>query len=168
MRNVAEIYPKYISNSGENLTVIICSCLQAPQKISQNTPYALVNLNKTTLIEQQINNVQKVFPKSEILIVVGYEAYKIYNKLKRKNIRLIYNPNFDTTNSLYNFGLGLYNNLNSHVLYIDGQTLFDANSIKDILDKNSSQIVIDHKHHQKPFPGITLDGSGRVVFFSMD
>jgi hypothetical protein len=165
MRNVTSIYNRQVLTDAE-LTVVLCSTDQAPQKIAQATPYALININRTTLIERQIKTIRNIFPRCEILVVAGYDAHKVYNKLKTKNIRIIYNPNFDVCNSLYSFGMGLYNNINPQVIYIDGNTLFDEQAIGEITLNRQSSVLAVNKTSDN-LPGITIDNSNHISFFAM-
>lgn len=165
MRNITTIKNKYKPNE---LTVVLNATYQAPQKISQITPYALLQLWQKTIIEYQIETILSVYPSCELLIIVGYDAHKIFNQLKtlkKKNVRLIYNPNFDSTNSLYNLGLGLFNNTNDNVLYIDGINLFDKNTISDLNTKESIAVV-DESLNDKNI-GVTINNN-IIEFFSGD
>lgn len=89
-----------------------------------------ISHNTLTLIQHQNDTIKNVFPGAEIILVCGVDWVKIREKCPR-DVRLILNPNYDSTNVIYSAVLGLLSILNSKVLVIYGDLLFDMEFIRN-------------------------------------
>jgi choline kinase len=69
-------------------------------------PKALINLQGETLIERQIRLVREAFPRVKITVVAGFEAHRLREVLP-KDVRLVLNPYYETTNVAYSVSIGL-------------------------------------------------------------
>lgn len=153
MRNTTQIKNR---KQADGLAVVVSSPHKTHRSINLSTPQALIQIGKKTLIEHQVSTIQKAYPNAEIIITVGYQANKIYEQLKKYNIRLVYNSNFDIANSLYDLGLALYVNICPKVLYIDGNLLFSQSIFKS-MDEDHSSLVINNQSELEDCPGITIN-----------
>lgn len=109
---------------------------------------SLLKTGNITLIEKQLNIIQNVYPKADVVIIINDDGCKI-RKIVHTNyphVRFVYNPNISETNILYSIGLGLYNILHNRLIIIPGDIVFDIDTIKDITHGNS-KTLIDTQHN---------------------
>ncbi len=97
--------------------------------------------NNETIISRQINLLQQEFTDCNITIVVGFEADKIIKHVD-KGIKIIENQLYEYTNSVENIRLVLNNIRTSNLLIIDGDLIFNPQTLK-IVTKNSSSVIMD-------------------------
>jgi NDP-sugar pyrophosphorylase family protein len=109
---------------------------------------SLLPFNNTTVIEHQINTIQNVYSKADIIIVINDDGNKIRKLIREKypTIRCVYNPNICDTNILYSISMGLYTILNNKVLIIPGDIIFNEDSIRGITT-GQSKTLIDTNHY---------------------
>jgi len=134
-------------DDGNGMSIIVPSA-GFSRKFKYTGPKCLFKINNVPILEYQLNVINNVYPKAEIFVIVGFDASKIKNKIKRKNVRYIYNGAFDSSNVLYSIGLGLFANTNSRVLIIYGDLIFNENTIRGFTS-NGSSILVDSKNYLK-------------------
>lgn len=115
---------------------------------------------KYNIFEFQYNNIKKVFPKSKIIYVYGFDHKKIENFLKQKNkfkdLVAIYNENYETYNYSYSLKQASdYLNDNSFITF--GDVLFKHQIFEKFNPNNGSQIFINSKI--KNTLGCTIENS---------
>lgn len=158
-RNIAES-----KKNKEKLNVIILSA--APSRgMKTSGPIPIFSINNQTLLEKQVNTVNKVYPNSDIYVVIGYMDFRIRNKLwgnLPNNVRFVNNPIYNETNSVYSLKLALDNMLPGNVLVIHGDLVFNITCIKDIANKKSSLLVDDNGKFKKDKVGVNID-DGNII-----
>ncbi len=103
-------------------------------------PKSLININETeTILSRQIDSINDVFRKSEILVVGGYEYHKLSSDCK--NVKFLYNDQFETTNVLYSISTGLNKAKTDKVLVIYGDLVFNSACINLPFYKESAIVV---------------------------
>ena len=131
----------------KSLTVIIPAA-GIGHRMKSYGPKCLLPFNRQdTIITRAISSIQKVYPFSEIITVVGFEADKII-KILPKNTRVVENQLYDSTNIVESLRLAINNSVHDHVLIVHGDLIFNTSTIKEITN-NGSCIVVDSKNRFK-------------------
>ena len=120
--------------------------------LTRNTPKPLLDLgNGKTLIELQLESMEKSGVISEIILVIGYLAGQIETKLnfyKRTNIKIetVYNPFFDISNNLISLWLARYY-MNEDFMITNGDNIFSYEVFKKLArnDKKGIFLTISRK-----------------------
>ena len=93
-----------------------------------------------TILERTLTNVKKVFPYSEIIVIVGFEADKIIKTLP-SYVRVVENQLYEQTNIVESLRLALNNCIHDNVLIIHGDLIFNIYTLNDITSEGSCAIV---------------------------
>ena len=143
-RNVTPAKKKINPPSGD-LSIVIPAAGMG-HRMKSYGPKALIKLYQdVTLIERQIELLWSVYPNSEILVVIGFEADKIRKKLSKYPVRFIYNPIHQNTNVLYSIGLAMQAIISEEVLIVYGDLIFNEHALNSISSEGSC-VVIDSKN----------------------
>jgi len=117
-------------------------------EITKDKPKPLIEINGKTILKRQLeilfkNNFEK------IIIVVGYKAEKIKAEIKnKKNIEIIENIEYKTTDNIYSLYLAKENLKGEEFILLNGDTVFDEEIIKKIVTtKNQNITPVDSKHY---------------------
>lgn len=125
-----------------NPTIIIFAA-GTGSRLGFNIPKALIDFNGKKLIEYQLDEINKTFPESHIIIVGGYKIDKLkefvlddYNADKLMNIHIVENKNY-TSSILYSFDTSVKyakeNNISlENVIRLDGDVFLFDNSLKNL------------------------------------
>lgn len=115
--------------------------------LTRNTPKSLLDIgNGITILEKQIEDIQKSNVVDEIVLVIGHLAEQIEAKIKlhKENgikIATIYNPFYDISNNLIT--LWLANPLmNDDFMITNGDNLFDPSVFSDLASRNEEGIFL--------------------------
>lgn len=131
-------YPK------DNVTVIILAA-NIGYGMKSYGPKSLLHINnKETLLEYQINSIKSVFPKSDLILVVGYLADRIIKKCP-DGVRIIENQFFEESNEAEQIRLALNCALTNNVLIIKDDIVFNSETLNEI-SKDTSCIIYDTKN----------------------
>ena len=120
---------------------------QRLQPHTNEIPKCLLTLDSQTILEHQINHL-KTCDIDEVNVVVGFASNKVeeflgnYDSLGMK-INTIYNPFWETTNSLFSLWAARFQ-LNSDVVLLNGDDVFELEVMKQILS-NKDEICVPYK-----------------------
>lgn len=118
-------------------------------------PKCLLKINNNiSILEYQISILKNVYPNSEIVVTVGFEADKIIKK-QFKNIRFVENQLFDTTNIVEEIRLALNNIETEDVLIVYGDVIFNTHAIEGLTKENTSCTVQSNKISEEDV-GLTI------------
>ena len=132
-----------IRKQGVEPTVVLLSA-GIGNRIKSNEPRALIPYKDGTLIEHQIKVISNSFNKCDIIVVCGYDSYKINKKMEPyKNVRIVENENYETTGSASSMRLGFNNMKNNRVVLIHGDLIFNKQTISN-LDYRQSFLLVDN------------------------
>lgn len=132
---------RQINVDRDNITVIILAA-NIGYGMKSYGPKTLLNVNeKETLLEYQINLIRTVFPKADIILVVGFLADRIIRKCP-PGIRIIENQLYEQSNEVTQLRLALNCTLTDNVLIIKDDIIFNAETLKEI-SKDKSCIIYD-------------------------
>ena len=120
---------------------------QRLQPFTNEIPKCLLTLDNQTILEHQINHL-KSCDIDEVNVVVGFAKNKVeeflgnYDSLGMK-INTIYNPFWETTNSLFSLWAARFQ-LNSDVVLLNGDDGFELEVMSQILS-NKDDICVPYK-----------------------
>ncbi len=142
-RHIAPAKNPYIS-SGLN---VIIPAAGIGKRMKSRGPLCLFRIRQSmSILEYQIKIIKKIVPEAEIIVVVGFESQKIKDEIWGL-ARIVYNPQYETTNTMYSVGLGLDAALPKPTMIIHGDVVFNACAIHALYDKpGSSSVLIDVNH----------------------
>lgn len=141
-----------------NITVAILAA-GTPKKMKSGGPISLVKTpDNKNLIDDQISKIRYIYRNPKIFVVTGYQHSKVINKFKNENVEIIYNENFEDTNSADSLSLCLQNNPNQNLLMIHGDMYFNIDTLRYISNihytENSAIIYDDRSMMKSSKPGI--------------
>jgi choline kinase len=126
-----------VKSSDDNLTIIIPV---AGKPTRQQCP-ALCEINGQRLINYQISTLRKIYPQSDICIVVGYERDKIISCLT-ETVKIVENENYGYNNTARSVQLGLQVCPHAHnLLLVHGDIYFNAEAVRKMFSDYSSLCV---------------------------
>ena len=126
---------------------------------------SLIPIRGKYLIEHQIETILSVYPKADIILIVGQSAERIINYLYKKyRIRFIHNRDYESKNVIYSLSLGLQASIRQNVMIIYGDLFFNREAICII--KKKSTILIDNQNQIKEDEVGIVKGYNLVTNFS--
>lgn len=144
-----------------DLTVIILGSIYAYRmKTSGAKPLYHIENQKRT-IDHIIEDINEVFPKSEKIITIGFEAQKVINYLK--DVRFIENQLYNTTNTAEEVRLALNATLNEKILIINSDIVFEK-SILNGLNLNKSFVFSQENDDNNIISVNVVDG--KITYFT--
>jgi choline kinase len=142
---IAQIKKHNQPEDGTGLSIII-SCASCEKTLKKQGIKSLLPIGDSTLIEKQLLMINRIYPKAEIILVVGEDADKLKKCLSNisitNSIRYVYNPLYNNANVLYSIGLGVYNRNYNRILIIYDDLLFNKYTLLNI-DSESSKLLVD-------------------------
>jgi len=108
-----------------------------------------------TIIERIIYNVYKVYPDSDIITVVGFDADKVIKILPR-DIRIVENQFYEDTNVVESLRLALNNAAYDNVLIIYGDLIFNPETLLGLTEDESRAIIDTKDRFKNEEIGVTI------------
>ena len=128
-------------------------------------PKCLLPVNQRhTILDKIILTVKKTYPFSEIIVVVGFESDRVIKTLDR-DIRIVENQSYRTSNIVESLRLGINNSVHNNALIIYGDLIFNVSSLNDITKKGSSIVVDSQSRFDEEEIGVTIV-DGEVTNFA--
>ena len=135
------------TSSQDPLTVIIPVAGMGHRMKSYGPKCLLPANTKETILEKAISSIQREYPYSDIIVVVGFESEKVIKSLSH-NIRIVENKQFEEKNITESIRLGINASSNKKLLIVYGDLVFNVYSIRG-LTSNGPCVVIDSKSRFK-------------------
>jgi len=108
--------------------------------LTKDTPKPLLKINKNeTILEHQLQNLKKC-GISEIVMVTGYHANKV-EELGGPDIRYVYNPFYEITNSLASLWFAR-NEMDGDFVYLHADVVFDRRILEDLLKRQEDVCLV--------------------------
>tara|TARA_R110000824_G_scaffold177357_7_gene356714 strand:+ start:532 stop:1275 length:744 start_codon:yes stop_codon:yes gene_type:complete len=143
-RNITSVKKEQIQEYGEDLSIVIPAA-GIGRRMKSHGPKSLIYVKDCSIIERQIRLVQKYYPKSEIIVVVGFKSDLMREQIRKKYpVKLIYNFQYEENNVCRSIGIGLQACNRKHVLIIYGDLVFNYKTIKGLHD-GVSKLLFDSK-----------------------
>lgn len=119
-------------------------------------PKSCMLLGKYNLLNMQLDILQNIYPKANIIVVVGFEKEKVQEFLQQwrkfrvvgnKDVKLVWNSSFKETNVAYSIGLANKYTKSKKVLIVYGDLFFNEETFSkiDLLNENQSGLLLDEK-----------------------
>jgi choline kinase len=157
---------RQINVDRNNITVIILAA-NIGYGMKSYGPKTLLSVNdKETLLEYQINLIRTVFPKADIILVVGFLADRIIKKCP-PGIRIIENQLYENTNEVTQLRLALNCTITENVLIIKDDIIFNAETLKEISKDKTCLIYDSTDKIDNENIGVTIV-DGYVTTFAFD
>ncbi len=157
---------RQINVDRDNITVIILAA-NIGYGMKSYGPKTLLSVNeKETLLEYQINLIRTVFPKADIILVVGFLADRIIRKCP-PGIRIVENQLYENSNEVTQLRLALNCTLTENVLIIKDDIIFNAETLKEISKDKSCLIYDSTGQIDSDNVGVTVV-DGHVTTFAFD
>lgn len=115
--------------------------------LTKNTPKPLLDIgNGVTLLEKQLENIQKSKVVDEVILVIGYLAEQIEVKLKMHEenglkVTTVYNPFYEMSNNLISLWLAKHY-MDEDFLITNGDNIFEPDVFADLVNKNDDGIFL--------------------------
>ena len=148
----------------KNLTVVVPVAGIAHRMKSYGPKCLFHTSANSTILDRAIKNIQKVYTHAEIIVVVGFDADKIIERVPR-SIRIIENQIYDTTNTIESIRLALNNAVDDDILIMHGDLIFNIYAIRDITNGGSCAIIDTQERFDKNEIGVTVV-EGKITNFS--
>jgi choline kinase len=158
MKNKRFIH-KIKSEINDKTTFIILCAKKSNRKGYKNVPLTLIN--NETLIDHQINIINKNYGESDIIIVSGFEQDKLINHIHSKkypNVRIAENQNYKMSSVLDGWRMGLNLALRQDTYIIHGDRIFDESCIINEGNKNTHILIHDVDKNNYDF-GLSFEGN---------
>jgi choline kinase len=117
-----------------------------------------------SILEHQVDLLQTEFNQHEIIVVGGFEIDKLVKNLP-KNVRLVENQLYETSNEICDVRLGINNALFDNVLIISGDIYFNSTVIQNIT-KESTLVLDKYDNMLADDIGVTI-ADNKVTIMSM-
>lgn len=122
--------------------------------LTRNTPKSLLDMgNGKTLLEEQIDRIQKSGIIDEIVLVIGYLAEQIEAKInthlnRKLKIKTIYNPFYDMSNNLASLWLAKHE-MDTDFMITNGDNIFSHDVFRDFVKDNKNGIFLSVSGKEK-------------------
>lgn len=130
---------------------------------------SLLEIHGETLLEHQLNILRRCYPKSDIIVVVGFEANKVITKIADEYcVRFIENQDYENTGITKSISLAVNASLPNNILLIYGDLYFNQSMVKNAV-KHNSKIMVDRRGMMKENEvGVVLNEKSKVENFAYD
>lgn len=151
---------------GADLTIILPMAGIGRRMRSQGAKPLIELFGKATVLNYQITLLRKIFPRSEIIIVVGFQAERIIKLLDPADkIKVVENELYETTGILRSIDLALKASSHTNVLIIYGDLIFNEPTLANI-NNGCSAVIVDNKgQFNKEEVGLTIV-NGEATYFA--
>lgn len=112
-------------------------------RLNKDVPKSLTTLNNgESILERQISSLLEYVDKDSITIVVGYKKNIIQEKYS--DYSFVANDKYKYTNTAKSLLCALNTkNINSDIIWLNGDVVFDPQILKDIFDSNTSSMLVN-------------------------
>lgn len=129
-------------------TIIIPAAGLARRMKSYGPKSAIKLSDNETLISRQLKIIQQTHPDCPVVVVLGFEAEKVY-KLLPSSVTTVLNKNYATTNVAYSIHLGLQECRTESAIVVYGDLAFNHEAIMPFrIYGNSSLSVVEMKENE--------------------
>lgn len=129
-----------------DLSIIILGAMIG-YRMKSYGPKSMITLSTgETILENQLSVINKAYAGCDIILTIGFEADKMIKKCP-PGIRLVENQLFETTNILEEVRLAINNSVNDNILLIQGDVVFNIETIDKITAEDSSAVIIDETNY---------------------
>lgn len=154
-----------VKKNGSNLSTIILAA-GIGRKMKPIIAKSLCSLDATTtLLDKQIETVRRVYPKSEIILVTGFNSDKVISRAP-KDVKIVENETYLDNCTSRSLELALRVSSYSNLLLVHGDIAFNENAIRSVVQKGSTILIESAGQISNDKIGVHLKESGLVDNFS--
>lgn len=130
-------------------------------RIKSYEPRSLIKIRNKTLIDHQIELINKYIPKNSITLVVGYDANKIIKKVYGK-VKIVENQIYNESNNGESLRLAINNSSIQQAIVMHGDLYFD-DTLFNYFDFRQSFVLTSCLFNQKEV-GLTVVNEYVTIF----
>lgn len=157
------------NNKQSELISVVLVCDSPGYRMKSYGPLSLVSIKNLKLIDHQIQAIINTFENYEIVLCLGFDSEKvcryIRSKYKSKNIRIVENQLYNSSNSCESLRISLNNILNNKIIVCDGNLLLNKKSL-NIINTNISCALFEKKPTENLEVGFNKDDFNNIQYFS--
>jgi choline kinase len=130
-------------------------------------PKASIRLNDNeTVISRQLRILNNIYPMAEFVLVLGFEASKVEKEIPKyiKNIKIVYNHDYEETNVAYSLGLGAQAASSDNLLIVYGDLVFNIATFDGFYPFRSMAIIDKKGYIGKQEVGLTTYKDAASIF----
>lgn len=116
-----------------------------------------------SILQQQVDNLDRVFPGCPVQVVVGYKKELIMEALP--DALFLYNPEYDQTNTAKSLLRAVRHAGPGGLLWLNGDVVFDAellHALEPMVSSGTSAVCVNHARVAEEEVKYTLDEDGYV------
>lgn len=131
-------------------------------RLKENLPKAMVHIDEDrTILDQQLENLEKLVELEDIVIVVGFKKELIMEK--HPDLSYIYNREYRETNTSKSLLLALKKIKNDDILWLNGDIVFEGEILCSIQEKTRENLVfVNNSRVSDEEVKYTLDKEGYI------
>jgi len=163
MKNNTRSIAPIKSRNGKSTTAVILSAGIGYRMKSYGPKCLLKSDSGKTILEHQIETINFCLPKSDIIVVLGFECDKVIKILDERS-RVVENQLYEETNTAESLRLALNNGVRDSVLIMHGDLNFNKETLLQC-DFRKSFVVVDSKRQFKEGEiGVTINNKEAMRF----
>tara|TARA_Y100000593_G_scaffold31962_1_gene62980 strand:- start:2492 stop:3193 length:702 start_codon:yes stop_codon:yes gene_type:complete len=156
---------KIKSEKEDPITVIIAAA-GAGRRMRSYGPKPLLTIKGKTILSRQLEEIRAQFPKSNIVLVCGFEADKVMDQVQ-DDIITLENESYQDTNITRSVSIALRALDSKRALILCGDLVFSKGAL-GILDYDVSSIIVSRDDRQSSEVGCIVNKSGDLVNMMYD
>ena len=150
---------KIRSEEEDPITVIIAAA-GAGRRMRSYGPKPLLTIKGKTILSRQLEQIQTKFPTANIILVCGFEADKVMDRVQG-NIITLENENYQDTNITRSVSIALRAISTDRALVICGDLVFSKGTLNH-LDYDMSSILANKDDRQSSEVGCIVNQDGNI------
>lgn len=136
------------------------------QEVAEGTPKSMIRINCKSILHRQIESCLQIGIK-EFIFVLGYKKEMMKEHIKeildKQNFKIIDNPIYDKTNTLYSLWL-TRNEFDDDFIYFNADVLFDSELLKLIaFPSKHSQLLLEEKKSVEEEVKMIISKDNRIL-----
>ncbi len=140
-------------------------------------PKALIRLGDTNVLGRQLNILQELYPKNDIVVVSGFEdskireyvaSWKTERVLGSRDIKIVTNKNYTTTNVAKSIALATEFCDKENYLIVYGDLVFNPETFSEIHWNRSGVLLDKQNQFDKHEAGVIINEHSQITKFCYD
>ncbi len=156
-RNIANIH----SQNTYKYSIVIPAAGQGLRMKSYGAKPLIRLTPDLNIIQNQLNIIAKKFRYYEVILIVGFQAYRVINQTPQDIIK-IENERYEETNVCRSIGIGLKAATTNRVLIMYGDVVINEQALNTKFNKGSSLIIDSSNTMTSNEVGCTINNSGYI------
>jgi NDP-sugar pyrophosphorylase family protein len=146
-----------------NLDIII-PCAGLGRRMKSYGPKALVKVGTETLLARQMRLLRNLYPRARFVLVAGFESERIRKAFSGRGVRVVVNPDWETTNVAKSLAVGLgVTPPGRPALVVYGDLVFREKALTG-LSLNRSSVLVAETDGREQEVGVAVAGGQATNF----